>query len=569
MTLYFTFCSTLKAATLVKALRGAEWTVAWIIDVTADVAALGFLVLIVATTVARLPPVSTAQGIEPRISALIGCFATATLIAVPRVETLPQIQLAADLITIVGFTLCIWCLWWLGRSFSITAQARRLVTAGPYQIVRHPLYACEAIVLLGIVLSNPTWATIAIGAIALAFQYRRIVNEEKVLRAAFPEYSAYARTTRMLIPSLSSLLGAVIAPHTNPRSRSAGPAPMMLQRTVDHASFANVGAGTRNHLIVIAATALFGLIDLLWLPRSWVRVESSNLIDLTTAAAVISALYVAGWTVTARLRSDQSRFASGLRRGGEAIKKLAVALALFIPFLFASCLFMYLATATTGALMDARFSGIDAVLGFDWLATVNAANSSPIAASILMFCYHAVGPLMVGVFVLLAFSSDADALLEFNALLAISTIFTGALMAAFPAAGAYAFYAPPRDLFSNFTGAGGLDHLQTLAALRSGAPFSFHVTETIGLVSFPSFHAALGILIVYAVRNIRLLFVVVLTTNAVMIVATLPEGGHHLIDLIAGVAVGVLSIVAVRMSNYERRKADSVPRSAVGSEVGR
>ncbi|MGX5831689.1 methyltransferase family protein [Mesorhizobium sp. 43Arga] len=200
MTIYFTICTTLKAGTLIVALRDPDWNAARMVGVVADVAALGFLVLIVATTVARLPPVKTAQGIEPRISALIGCFATATLIAIPRVEPFPQVRLVADLITIVGFALCIWCLWWLGRSFSITAQARRLVTAGPYQIVRHPLYACETIVLLGIALRNPIWATVAVCVIALAFQYRRLVNEEKVLLMAFPEYNAYQRSTPMLIP---------------------------------------------------------------------------------------------------------------------------------------------------------------------------------------------------------------------------------------------------------------------------------------------------------------------------------------------------------------------------------
>ncbi|UCI07290.1 methyltransferase family protein [Mesorhizobium sp. B1-1-8] len=205
MALYFTVCATLKAGTMIVALRDPNWSWARGISVAADFAALGFLVLIVGTTVARLPPVKTAQGIEPRISALIGCFATVTLIAIPRVQTLPQLELVADLITIIGFTLCIWCLWWLGRSFSITAQARRLVTAGPYQFVRHPLYACEAILLLGIVLRNPIWATVAVAAIVLAFQYRRMVNEEKVLRTAFPEYSAYGQMTPMLIPSISSL----------------------------------------------------------------------------------------------------------------------------------------------------------------------------------------------------------------------------------------------------------------------------------------------------------------------------------------------------------------------------
>lgn len=202
LTIYFTICATLKAVALITLFRDTDWTVGRAIDMAADVAALGFLILMVTTTVARLPPLKTAEGIEPRIAALIGCFATVTLVAVPRVRTPPQTELLGDLTTIVGFALCIWCLWWLGRSFSITAQARRLVTAGPYRIVRHPLYVCEAIVLFGIVLRNPTFATVAVCAVALTFQYRRLVNEEKVLQAAFPEYDAYRRATPMLIPSL-------------------------------------------------------------------------------------------------------------------------------------------------------------------------------------------------------------------------------------------------------------------------------------------------------------------------------------------------------------------------------
>ncbi|RUU98470.1 hypothetical protein EOB36_23690 [Mesorhizobium sp. M6A.T.Cr.TU.017.01.1.1] len=44
--------------------------------------------------------------------------------------------------------------------------------------------------------------------------------------------------------------------------------------------------------------------------------------------------------------------------------------------------------------------------------------------------------------------------------------------------------------------------------------------------------------------------------NALMIIATLPEGGHHLIDVLAGAMVGVASIFAVRMIGaYERGRA--------------
>ena len=38
----------------------------------------------------------------------------------------------------------------LGRSFSINAEARRLVTEGPYAVIRHPLYLAEQIALIGV-----------------------------------------------------------------------------------------------------------------------------------------------------------------------------------------------------------------------------------------------------------------------------------------------------------------------------------------------------------------------------------------------------------------------------------
>jgi protein-S-isoprenylcysteine O-methyltransferase Ste14 len=198
MTAYFTFGATLKAMSVLAMLSQPETSALWALDLAANVASLGFLLLIVATTVTRLPPKSSAEGIEPRVSALIGCFALVTLVALPRAEIPDLLRAVANTITLIGSALCGWCVWSLGRSFSIMAQARRLVTSGPYRLARHPLYACEAIILAGIILRNPTWPALVIAAIGLGFQYRRILNEERVLRATFPEYASYAERVPML-----------------------------------------------------------------------------------------------------------------------------------------------------------------------------------------------------------------------------------------------------------------------------------------------------------------------------------------------------------------------------------
>ena len=194
LTFYFTVCATLQIMNL-RSFDGS-----WL-HLAATIATLGFLLLVVGTTLGRLPPVRSAQGLSRQIVALVGAFATVTLVVVPPVEIPAGVRIVADSLVLIGFLLSVWCLWWLGRSFSVMAQARRLVTQGPYRYVRHPLYVCETVALVGILLRNPSAWSFTIAAVALVFQYLRILNEEKVLRDAFPEYEEYARSTPMLMPA--------------------------------------------------------------------------------------------------------------------------------------------------------------------------------------------------------------------------------------------------------------------------------------------------------------------------------------------------------------------------------
>ncbi len=90
----------------------------------------------------------------------------------------------------------------LGRSFSIMAEARRLVTRGVYSIVRHPLYLAEEIAVLGIVVKVFSLPAVLLLTLHVAIQIRRMENEETVLINAFPEYETYMVQTRRLIPGV-------------------------------------------------------------------------------------------------------------------------------------------------------------------------------------------------------------------------------------------------------------------------------------------------------------------------------------------------------------------------------
>lgn len=84
----------------------------------------------------------------------------------------------------------------LGESFSVTAQAKALVTAGLYSKIRHPVYLFGGLGYLGLFIAwGSWWLTIAF-AVLQALQIRRIRKEEKVLEEAFgKEYRSYKRQT--------------------------------------------------------------------------------------------------------------------------------------------------------------------------------------------------------------------------------------------------------------------------------------------------------------------------------------------------------------------------------------
>ena len=159
-----------------------------------------FLILVAATALTRLRPIRKAKGIEPRLSALIGTFMCLGLAFLTKANLSAFFSAFSSLLTILGGSLSFLVLRWLGRSFSLAPEARRLVTGGPYLFVRHPLYLCEGITILGIVVQVLSPWAILIFLLFAAIQYRRMINEEAVLRSAFPEYLEYAARTPRIIP---------------------------------------------------------------------------------------------------------------------------------------------------------------------------------------------------------------------------------------------------------------------------------------------------------------------------------------------------------------------------------
>jgi protein-S-isoprenylcysteine O-methyltransferase Ste14 len=107
-------------------------------------------------------------------------------------------EIAATLLILIGSVASVFVLTHLGRSFSVMAEVRRLVTSRVYRFVRHPLYLAEELAVIGIFMQFCSLSTALLLITQIAFQLLRIHNEETVLAETFPEYAAYkAKTARL------------------------------------------------------------------------------------------------------------------------------------------------------------------------------------------------------------------------------------------------------------------------------------------------------------------------------------------------------------------------------------
>jgi protein-S-isoprenylcysteine O-methyltransferase Ste14 len=161
-----------------------------------------FYAIICCIMLLRPEPVSAAAGLGPVLFALAGTYGAWLIPLFPRGPELLALDAASAAILISSEALMIYTLLSLGRSFSLVPQARKLITRGPYAIVRHPLYLVEEAAIVGVLLHYAWFAALPFLALHATVQIRRMLLEEALLRKAFPEYSGYALRTPRLLPGV-------------------------------------------------------------------------------------------------------------------------------------------------------------------------------------------------------------------------------------------------------------------------------------------------------------------------------------------------------------------------------
>lgn len=179
---------------------GGDWP--FLGALAARISIVIFLAVLAALHIFRHRPIGKYATWNPKITAIMGLLFSYFLLLLPRAKSDAFWDSLSVFLILTGCVLSILAVLDLGRSLSIMPEARKLVTHGLYQRIRHPLYLAEEIATLGVALQFRSWPAAAILVVHFYFQIRRMIWEEGILAKAFPEFAEYQRRTCRLLPGL-------------------------------------------------------------------------------------------------------------------------------------------------------------------------------------------------------------------------------------------------------------------------------------------------------------------------------------------------------------------------------
>lgn len=107
---------------------------------------------------------------------------------------------------IAGIILGIWSIFVMRNSvLSVMPDPQadiKLITRGPYKLIRHPMYSALFLVLIPLVINYTTKERIIVIVLFTINQILKLLYEEKLIIKKLPDYYNYMQKTWRLIPYL-------------------------------------------------------------------------------------------------------------------------------------------------------------------------------------------------------------------------------------------------------------------------------------------------------------------------------------------------------------------------------
>jgi membrane-associated phospholipid phosphatase len=208
----------------------------------------------------------------------------------------------------------------------------------------------------------------------------------------------------------------------------------------------------------------------------------------------------------------------------------------------------YMLAARGDPLWDSSFRAWDATFGLGWTQAVGWLDRRPWLANANTLFYHSLIPQMVAVVLLLT---------QLHRIYALRVVMFANILAGFAAILVSGLFPAQGNLFDpaaypHVGESAAFLHLPDIEGLRSGALRTLDLTKLQGIVTFPSYHAAMAVIHAWGFWHVRAARVPGVIWSALIILATPLGGGHYFVDVIAGAAVAIFALWVARSAVFFR-----------------
>lgn len=204
----------------------------------------------------------------------------------------------------------------------------------------------------------------------------------------------------------------------------------------------------------------------------------------------------------------------------------------------------YLGAMTHLPLRDREMIWIDRQIGFDWLAIMTALDHWPGVLALLDGTYISFTSQLIATVLVLIIARRTSDLDRFFVTFVCASAIAEIASVLLPTLGPMSVLASN----ANFTNVPTLGRTTAdiVLALREGRLESIDLGAIDGIISFPSLHAAVAVIVPFTLRWSKPLFWPIALFDGMMLVSAVPSGNHYLADIIGGVTVAGLAIFSAR-----------------------
>ncbi len=254
-------------------------------------------------------------------------------------------------------------------------------------------------------------------------------------------------------------------------------------------------------------------------------------------------------------------------RPDERICAMLTALQQMILFSMVGAVLSYMVAAHGGAFWDADFAAWDKALGLDWMSWLHWLDARPVLATPLRLAYASLMPQMAALIVILGLTGSIADLRTTVLAAMISGLCAIVISGLMPAQAVYSFLGLSPADYPNLRPAAALAHVADLEALRNGTLRTLVVSDLQGIITFPSYHAALATVFGWGFLRVpvRAIGWAGALLAAMTLISTPVDGGHYFVDVLAGTALAAASLWIARHAVRWRapRARTSVQRSLI------